>query len=75
MAPSDLELYTTPELIQELMRRRTFLGLVIHSEPELRAEQWSGERVFTVHLNDNLEAAEAGRLLDVLAEHMERLHD
>jgi len=27
-----------------------------------------------VHYNSNLEAAEAGRLLDVIAENMEHLH-
>jgi len=74
MPPSELEWCTTQELIQELIRRRTFLGVVVHSEPDLKAEQWSGERVFTVHHNANLGAAEAGRLLEVIAGHMERLH-
>ncbi len=74
MPPSELELYSTRELIQELMRRQTFLGVVVHSEPELRTGPWSGERVFTVHLNSNMGAAEAGRLLEVIAGRMERAH-
>jgi hypothetical protein len=70
--PSDLELHTTQELIEELMRRQTFLGVVVHSREELKDRGWTGERVFTVHYNANLGAAEAGRLLDVVAEHLER---
>src|SRR5436190_1642321 len=35
-----LELYTTRELIEELMRRTTFLGVVVHSEEELRNGAW-----------------------------------
>jgi len=68
--PSDLELHTTQELIEELMRRKTFLGVVIHSQEELKGRDWAGERVFSVHHNANLAAAEAGRLLDVVAEHL-----
>ncbi len=68
--PSDLELHTTQELIEELMRRKTFLGVVVHSPQELKGTGWSGERVFSVHHNGNLQADEAGRLLDVVAEHL-----
>jgi hypothetical protein len=68
--PSDLELYTAQELIAELMRRETFLGVVVHSEQELRAGSWSGERVFKVHYNANLGTAEVGRLLEVVAQHV-----
>jgi hypothetical protein len=75
MQPSELELCTTRELIDELMRRQTFLGVVVHSEQELKSPQWTGERIFTVHVNSNLKPEEAGRLLDVVAEHMDRLPD
>lgn len=74
MRQGELELYTSRELIDELMRRKTFLGVVIHSGDELKARAWTGERVFTVHFNSNLDAAEAGRLLDVVAEQLDRLH-
>ena len=44
------------------MRRKTFLGVVVHSEEEQKTQAWTGERVFRVHLNGNLDVAEAGRL-------------
>ena len=75
MEPSELELYTTQELIAELMRRQTFLGIVIHSEQELKAGPWCGERLFKVHYNANLDIAEAGRLLEVIGQHVERQAD
>jgi hypothetical protein len=74
MEPSALELYTTRELVDELMRRRTFLGVVIHSEKELKGE-WEGERTFQVHFNDNLDAGQATRLLEAVAEYMEEHQD
>jgi hypothetical protein len=70
MNPSELELYTTRELVDELMRRKTFLGVVVHSEEELKGE-WSGERTFQVHFNHNLDAGQATRLLDTVADYME----
>jgi hypothetical protein len=66
-----LELYPTTELIQELLRRKTFLGVIVHSEEELKGE-WTGQRTFTVHFNANLDSAQAGRLLDVVAGYMEQ---
>jgi hypothetical protein len=70
MDASDLDLFTTSELIAELMRRRTFLGVVVHSQEELKQDEWSGDRTFKVHFNSNLDTARASRLLDVVAEHM-----
>lgn len=75
MSALDLELFTTKELVAELMRRKTFLGVVVHSDQELRTPTWDGERTFRVHHNDNLSPEEAGRLLDVVAEYMERQCD
>jgi hypothetical protein len=60
-------LYTTRELINELMRRKTFLGVVIHSEKELRGE-WPGEGMFQVHFNSNLDPVQVSRLLDAIAQ-------
>ena len=71
MQASALELYTTRELVNELMRRTTFLGVVVHSEQEYKGV-WRGERSFQVHYNSNLDAGQAGRLLDVVAESMQR---
>jgi hypothetical protein len=74
MEPSALELFTTRELVDELMRRKTFLGVVVHSETELKGP-WQGERTFQVHFNSNLEPGQAGRLLDAVAEYMEQRLD
>jgi hypothetical protein len=69
MNPAPIEYYTTAELVDELMRRRTFLGVVIHSEEELRGE-WPGEGTFQVHFNNNLDHSQASRLLDAVAQYM-----
>jgi len=73
--PSELELYTTQELVAELMSRKTFLGIVVHAEQAFKEEQWAGEGIFKVHYNANLETAEAGRLLEVVAQHVDRQAD
>jgi len=65
--PTDLELASTRELIDELMRRRTFLGVIVHSEQELTQPAWDDERVFKVHFNGNLDTSSAGRLLQRVA--------
>ncbi len=70
MEPSDLALLTTHELIDELTRRTTFLGVVIHSEEELKGGGWGPERMFKVRFNSNLSPAEASRLLEAVAEYM-----
>lgn len=64
---SDLELASTRELIDELMRRRTFLGVIVHSEQELTHNAWNDERVFKVHFNGNLDSTRAGKLLERVA--------
>lgn len=75
MDPSDLSLFTSAELIDELMRRRTFLGVVVHSEEEFKGTRWGPERIFKVRFNRNLDAARAGRLLDVVGDHLESRSD
>jgi hypothetical protein len=74
MNPAPIEFYTTAELVDELMRRRTFLGVVIHSEQELRGE-WPGEGTFQVHFNNNLDHTQASRLLDAVAQYMSLHHN
>jgi hypothetical protein len=71
MQPTALEFCTTRELVEELVRRKTFLGVIVHSEEELKAE-WQGERMFKVRFNENLNAGEACRLLGRVAEYMEQ---
>jgi hypothetical protein len=67
---SELAFFTTQELIRELMRRTTFLGVVVHSDDDLKDRDWSGERLFRVAFNSNLNVTEARRLLDSVAEYM-----
>jgi hypothetical protein len=74
MQTSELAFYPTQELIDELMRRTTFLGVVVHSEGELRDKDWNGERLFQVRINNNLDVAQAGRLLDAVAEYIDVNH-
>jgi hypothetical protein len=69
MATSDLELYTSQELIRELMRRQTFLGVVIHSENDLKGD-WTDERIFKVQFNSNLEPQQVSGLLEVIADRL-----
>ena len=69
MNPAPIEFYTTRELVNELMRRKTFLGVVIHSEKELKGS-WPGEGTFQVHFNSNLDTGQASRLLDAVAQFM-----
>jgi hypothetical protein len=72
MQAGALELYTARELIDELMRRTTFLGVVVHSEEEFKNESWVGERIFKVHFNSNLDREQAARLLDAVTTYLER---
>jgi hypothetical protein len=74
MQPTDLELYTTAELVEELLRRKTFLGVVVHSEEEFKSDSWEGQRIFKVHYNSNLDAGQACRLLAAITDYMDRNH-
>lgn len=69
----ELSFCTTQELIEELLRRRTFLGVVVHSEEELRGT-WSDDRTFKVRFNANLDAGQASRLLETVAEYIDLNH-
>ncbi|HEY1859788.1 MAG TPA: hypothetical protein VGG61_05520 [Gemmataceae bacterium] len=72
MQAGDLEIYATEELIAELMRRRTFLGVVVQSVDEHKDPEWSGKGAFKVHYNSNLDAEQACRLLEAVTESMDR---
>lgn len=72
MNTSDLELFSTAELIDELLRRTTFQGVIVHSLDEAKTRQWEGERTFRIRYNANFDAEEVGRLLDVLSRHIAR---
>jgi hypothetical protein len=67
---SELAFYSNQDLIAELLRRTTFLGVVVHSDEEVRNRQWGPERMMRVQFNDNLSTEQAGRLLDVVSAQM-----
>ena len=71
MQPSELAFYTAQELIEELMRRQTFCGVVVHSAEEHKRDAWGDERMFKVHFNQNLDSGRASRLLDTVSEYMD----
>jgi hypothetical protein len=71
MDHSELAFYTTQELINEILRRKTFLGIVVQSEEEYRNQDWGQERMFKVQFNNNLTNSQASRLLDSVAEYMQ----
>ena len=72
MQAGDLELVATEDLIAELMRRQTFLGVVVQSVDEHKEQEWSGQGAFKVHYNSNLDAEQACRLLEAVTESMDR---
>jgi hypothetical protein len=70
MTIGELELYSTRELIEEILRRTTFQGVIVHAQEEARNPDWEGERMFLVRHNTNLDTEEAGRLLDVVSQYI-----
>jgi len=72
MDTTGLEFFTTRELVDELMRRKTFLGVVVHAGDELKDREWTGEKTFKVHFNSNLDTVQASRLLDTVADYLDR---
>jgi len=70
MKPRDLEFFGTDELIEEILSRTTFQGVIVHSRDEAKSPQWTGERIFNVRHNANLQTEQAGRLLDVVCQYM-----
>jgi hypothetical protein len=74
MNESDLALTTTKDLIGELMRRTTFMGIVVHAEPEWKGGPWNDQQTFRVHFNSNLSTPEATRLLDAIARQLDWNH-
>jgi len=73
MKPADLELFSTDALVEELLHRTTFQGVIVHASDGAKTRHWLGERVFSVRYNTNLDVEEAGRLLDVVSQHISSL--
>jgi hypothetical protein len=72
MDSDSLELRSTNELVEELLRRTTFQGVIVHSLDEAKTREWDTERTFRVRHNSNLDTEEVGRLLDVVSRHIAR---
>lgn len=70
MEAGELAFFSTEELVDELVRRTTFLGVVVHSETDWKGDAWGQERTFKVQFNSNLDTAEASRLLGRVAEYL-----
>ena len=70
MAPRELALFSSDELITELLTRTTFQGVIVHSRDEARSRNWTGERIFNVRHNANPCTEEAGRLLEVVCQYI-----
>ena len=70
MNAGQLELFDTQDLIDELLRRTTFQGVIVHAIDGAKNRHWAGERLFAVHHNANLDTEEAGRLLDVVSQYI-----
>jgi hypothetical protein len=75
MKPGELELFSSEELIDELMRRTTFQGVIVHARDEAKSRYWDGERVFRVRINENFNREETGRLLEVVSQHIGRIEE
>jgi hypothetical protein len=70
MNAGELELIATHDLINELLRRKTFQGVIVHAADEAKTPHWTGERLFAVRHNANFDTEEAGRLLDVVSQYI-----
>ncbi len=70
MEAGELAFFSTEELVNELVRRTTFLGVVVHAEKEWKGDDWGDERTFKVQFNSNLDTAETSRLLGRVAEYL-----
>lgn len=64
MTVRDLELFATEELLEEILRRSSFQGVVIHAREAVGNGPAVSERAFRVCFNSNFETEEVGRLLD-----------
>jgi hypothetical protein len=70
MNADELDPFATQDLINELLRRTTFQGVIVHAVDGAKNRHWDGERLFAVHHNANLDTEEAGRLLDVVSQYI-----
>lgn len=67
MNDRELELYSTEELVREILGRASFRGVVVHMCDDVGNRPEPDEMTFNVRFNRNFEADEIGRLLDVVS--------
>jgi len=67
MTVRELELYATEDLLEEVLRRSSFRGVVIHSRDAVGNHDEPEERTFSVRFNHNFETEDVRRLLDVVS--------
>jgi hypothetical protein len=68
MTTNELAFYSSTDLVDELLRRQSFLGVIVHAVGETRGHGWKGDRDFQVRFNNNLNVDAVRRLLNVVAE-------
>ena len=73
MTTTDLSLVPAGDLIAELMRRTTFLGVVIQATQDYKGK-WPAEQDFRVHFNDNLDLDKTSGLLDAVSRYIDLHH-
>ena len=73
MELNDLETYSTEELINELMGRVTFQGVLVYSAEEVKRVGWNGEKMFKVRYNSNLTKPQMVNLLEQISIHLDQL--
>lgn len=71
MEANELAFHSTQELVDELLRRQSFCGVIVQAADDNRQAEWPAERIFKVQFNRNLDSERAARLLDVVAEYMQ----
>lgn len=67
MTNRELELHATEDLLDELLRRHSFKGVVIHSHDAVDNHAEPDETTFRVRFNGHFQTEEVGRLLDVVS--------
>jgi hypothetical protein len=70
MEANELAFHSTQELVDELLRRQSFCGVIVQAADDNRQAEWPAERIFKVQFNRNFDSDRAARLLDVVAEYM-----
>jgi len=62
MNAGELELFSTQDLINELLRRTTFQGVIVHAALGAKNRHWVGEHLFAVHHKLTDKASTVGRI-------------